>query len=168
MYLARSTKKAATSARDALASRMLRAASSALWRTEASETQEGDQAAVGAFFSERAKYIPLRLELRERKCLRLLEGVLHVSEFTDRVDGRAASTNAAKRKQAMRRELHSTLSGLLLACDYEAGQAAMAERSYSDYPSFFAQIFEVSRRYKVMNPEKMRDTYGKLVYLLQV
>ena len=67
----------------------------------------------------------------------------------------------------MRRELHSALSGLLLSCDYEAGQAAMAERSYGEYADFFGPLFEVTRRYKVMNPEKMRDTYGKLIYILQ-
>ena len=43
----------------------------------------------------------------------------------------------------------------------------MKERSYSDFPGFYAPLFEVTRRYKVMNPEKMRDTYGKLIYLLQ-
>ena len=43
----------------------------------------------------------------------------------------------------------------------------MSQRSYSDYPEFYAPLFEVTRRYKIMNPEKMRDTYGKLVYLLQ-
>ena len=149
-----------------LASRMFRAASSALWRSEP-EASESDMAQVHQFFSERAKYIPLRLELRERRYLRLLEGVLHVSEYTDKVDSAAISAAPAKRKQAMRRELHSILSGLLLSCDYEAGQTAMAERSYSDYPEFFAPLFEVTRRYKVMNPEKMRETYGKLVYLLQ-
>ena len=44
----------------------------------------------------------------------------------------------------------------------------MAERAFSDYPDFFSPLFEVTRRYKIMNPEKMRDTYGKMVYLLQV
>ena len=44
----------------------------------------------------------------------------------------------------------------------------MEQRSYCDYPEFYAPLFEVTRRYKVMNPEKMRDTYGKLVYMLQV
>ena len=62
-----------------------------------------------AFFTERAKYIPLRLELRERRYLRLLEGMLQVSAYTDHVDSRTVSKNPAKRQQAMRRELHSIL-----------------------------------------------------------
>ena len=93
---------------------------------------------------------------------------LHVSEYTDKVDSaRAERTPKRKRKQAIMRELHSVLSGLLLACDYEAGQRRCPSARYTDYPDFFAPLFEVTRRYKVMNPEKMRDTYGKLVYLLQ-
>jgi hypothetical protein len=152
----------------ALASRMLRAASNALWRSDPDDGA-GDGTSkeqLAAFFVERAKYIPLRLELRERKYLRLLEGLLHVSEYTDKVDAAALSRSPAKRKQTMMRELHSVLSGLVLACDYEAGQQVMSERSYSDLPEFFAPLFEVTRRYKVMNPEKMRETYGKLMYIL--
>ena len=154
----------------ALASRMFRAATNALWRTEeVSEDASGGQTKeqLAAFFTERAKFIPLRLELRERRYLRLLEGTLHVSEYTDKVDSATMSANQGKRKQAIMRELHSVLSGLLLACDYEAGQHALSERCYTDYPDFFAPLFEVTRRYKVMNPEKMRETYGKMVYMLQ-
>jgi len=33
--------------------------------------------------------------------------------------------------------------------------------------SFFQSIFEIGRRNKVLNPSKMRDTYGKLMHLLQ-
>jgi len=64
-------------------------------------------------------------------------------------------------------KVHAVLAGLLLACDYEAGQQAMSERAFEEYPDFFAPLFEVTRRYKIMNPEKMRDTYGKMIYLLQ-
>ena len=64
----------------------------------------------------------------ERKLLRLLEGVLHVSQYTDRVDAQALHAAPAKRRQAQHRELHALLSGLLLACDYEAGQATLEYR----------------------------------------
>ena len=126
-----------------------------------------DAAAIGSFWTEKAKYIPLRLEPRERKLLRLLEGLLHVSEYTDRVDAAALHAKPAKRRAAILREVHATLSGLLLACNYEAGQEAAAENSHADYAEFFETIFEVSRRYKILNPEKLRDVYGKLIYLLQ-
>ena len=108
---------------------------------------------------------PLRLEPRERKLLRLLEGLLHVSSTPTASTRR--STLPAKRRAAILREVHATLSGLLLACNYEAGQEAAAENSHADYAEFFETIFEVSRRYKILNPEKLRDVYGKLVYLLQ-
>ena len=54
--------------------------------------------AVASYFLERAKYIPLRLEIKERKMLRLLESLLSVSQYTDLVD-EPKLAGKAKRQQ---------------------------------------------------------------------
>ena len=45
--------------------------------------------------------------------------------------------------------------------------AVVSSSAYCTYSSFFQSLFEVTRRWKIMNPEKLRGVYGKLVYLLQ-
>ena len=66
----------ALSLANALAFRMFRAASNALWATEepAGGLPAMSKQELAAFFTERAKYIPLRLEYRERSYLKLMEG----------------------------------------------------------------------------------------------
>ena len=59
------------------------------------------------------------------------------------------------------------LSGIVVACDYNNGQELLEDRNFSRYKTFFRTVFEIVRRYKIMNPEKMRTSYGKLLYLLQ-
>ncbi|KAJ3037754.1 hypothetical protein HDV00_001339 [Rhizophlyctis rosea] len=121
---------------------------------------------VGDWFLERAKYIPLRLSIPERKYLRLLEAALNVSEYTDKIDILSYQSKS-KRIVLQIRELCSILSGLVLAADYKVGQDLFQDRDFEHNQEFFQQIFELGRRHKIMNPEKMRGTYGKLVYLLQ-
>ncbi|GAB1525342.1 hypothetical protein RhiTH_008501 [Rhizoctonia solani] len=116
--------------------------------------------------AKRAKSIPLRLTLQERKLLRLLESALHVSEYTDRVDILSYNSSRTKRAAAQIRELCSILSGLCLAADYKAGQELFEGRDFAANEAWFARVFEIGRRHKIMNPDKMRETYGKLIYLL--
>jgi hypothetical protein len=66
------------------------------------------------------------------------------------------------------RELCAILSGLVLSTDYKQGQELFQDRDFKRNETFFQRLFELGRRYKIMNPDKMRSTYGKLIYLLQV
>mmetsp|Transcript_9483 Transcript_9483/g.22114 ORF Transcript_9483/g.22114 Transcript_9483/m.22114 type:complete len:398 (+) Transcript_9483:439-1632(+) len=40
------------------------------------------------------------------------------------------------------------------------------ERAPNDAADFYASVFEVGRRFKIMSPDKLRSTYGKLVHVL--
>ncbi|KAF7352414.1 hypothetical protein MVEN_01205900 [Mycena venus] len=122
---------------------------------------------VGEWFVERAKYIPLRLNLSERKYLRLLEAALSVSEYTDKIDTIGFGLSKAKRIVQQIRELCAIMSGLLLSADYKRGQELFTDRDFQANAEFYQDIFELGRRHKIMNPDKMRTTYGKLIYLLQ-
>ncbi|TFK43820.1 hypothetical protein BDQ12DRAFT_196450 [Crucibulum laeve] len=124
-------------------------------------------ASVGEWFVERAKFIPLRLTIGERKYLRLLEAALSVSEYTDKIDTIGFGLSKAKRIVHQIRELCAIMSGLVVAADYKQGQELFSDRDFQANAEFYQQIFELGRRHKIMNPDKMRTTYGKLIYLLQ-
>ncbi|KAF7727932.1 hypothetical protein EC973_006820 [Apophysomyces ossiformis] len=120
---------------------------------------------VGEWMENRAKFIPLRLHLEERKYLRLLEAALNVTEYTDKIDNES-HTSKAKRVVSQIKELCAVLTGLVLACDYKRGQELFEDRTFEENEDFFQKVFEIGRRHKIMNPEKMRSAYGKLMYLL--
>eukprot|EP00878_Enallax_costatus_P015187 GHUV01015899.1.p1 GENE.GHUV01015899.1~~GHUV01015899.1.p1 ORF type:complete len:497 (+),score=185.62 GHUV01015899.1:58-1548(+) len=119
----------------------------------------------GPGFRERCKYIPLRLELKERRLLRLLEAALNVSEYTDKVDILAWRSKTS-RVHAQIKDFCAILSGLVVAQDYKRGQQLVADRDFDQNSDFFQDVFEIGRRYKIMNPEKMRSEFGKLMYML--
>eukprot|EP01123_Difflugia_compressa_P008847 TRINITY_DN2771_c1_g2_i1.p1 TRINITY_DN2771_c1_g2~~TRINITY_DN2771_c1_g2_i1.p1 ORF type:complete len:520 (+),score=113.15 TRINITY_DN2771_c1_g2_i1:203-1762(+) len=121
--------------------------------------------------NERAKYISLRLKHKERKKLHILEASLVVSQYTDRVDVVKTDDLTQKEKTKLLstklQDIAAILTGLLIASDYKVGQELLQEKDFKQHESFFQKIFEVGRRHKIMNPEKMRTEYGKLIYLLQ-
>jgi hypothetical protein len=123
---------------------------------------------VGEWFVQRSKYIPLRLTLPERKYLRLLEAALTVSEYTDKIDTIGFGLSKTKRIVHQIRELCAIMSGLLLSADYKMGQELFSDRDFHANAKFYQSVFELGRRHKIMNPDKMRTIYGKLIYLLQV
>ncbi|KAK4509577.1 uncharacterized protein ATC70_007930 [Mucor velutinosus] len=119
----------------------------------------------GDYMTKRSKTVPLRLDAEERQFLRLLDAALNVSEYTDKIDIISYS-NKAKRIVGQIKDLCCIISGLLVAGDYKTGAQLFAKSSIRDNEEIFQRIFEVGRRHKIMNPEKMRSNYGKLMYML--
>lgn len=116
-------------------------------------------------YLERAKYIPLRLSLNDRRLLRLLEAALNVSEYTDRVDIISYRSKHHRINQQLR-DMCSILCGLVVAQNYKKGKDLIEGKEFKDNSEFFQDVFEIGRRHKILNPEKMRTEYGKLLYML--
>jgi hypothetical protein len=119
-------------------------------------------------FYERAKFVPMRLTYDERKYLRLIDATMHVSHYTDHMDNAASVKIAPARKLALQmKQLCAILTGMQVAHSYEQGQQLMQSREFNGKAAFFQTGLEIGRRYKILNPERMRDSYGKLMYFLQ-
>lgn len=111
------------------------------------------------------KFIPLRLTYEERQLLKLLEAALSVSEYTDKVDI-ITYTSKTKRIITQLKEICSILAGLVVSSNMKVGQKLIENKNFVNNAEWYKSIFEIGRRYKVMNPERMRDTYGKLCYII--
>lgn len=112
-----------------------------------------------------SQFVPMRLTFEERKLLRLLEAALNVSEYTDRIDI-LSYTSKTKRIVAQLREMCTILTGLAVATNMEVGGSLMQDQDFAAHADWYKAIFEIGRRYKIMNPEKMRDSFGKLMYMI--
>jgi hypothetical protein len=147
--------------------RHLEAASASASATIANPKSSLASLAVNSTMLERAKYIPVRLAYEERKLLRTLEAALRVSAYTDKLDTAALAQAPAKRTRLQLQDICGFLSGLAVSANYKAGQEVLDDKNFGDHAEFFQDLFELGRRYKIMNPEKLRGEYGKLMYLLQ-
>merc|ERR1712146_88821 len=116
---------------------------------------------------EKCMSIPLRLNTQERVQLKVLICALNVSEYTDKVD--VVHTRGSKMTRIVEEmnTLFSTILGLMTCAKPHVGEDLLDEEEFEANESFFQKIFEIGRRYKVMNPDRMRNTYGKLMYMLQ-
>jgi len=124
-----------------------------------------EQRKRGEWLIERCKYYPIRLTLGERKMMRLVSNALDVSQYTDKVDVVSWSSKTG-RIQAQLKELCAILCGLVLACDYTEGQKLLKDKDFEANSDFFQTAFEIARRHKIRNPEKLREVYGKMVHVL--
>ncbi|OLL23541.1 UPF0652 protein [Neolecta irregularis DAH-3] len=120
----------------------------------------------GAWITDRSKYFPVRLTHDERKIMKLLEAALNVSEYTDKID---IFSYVAKSKRIIiqLKEMCSILSGLVVASDIKKGRELLLQKDFSENAAFFKRVFEIGRRYKIMNPDSLRSSYGKMVYMIQ-
>jgi len=119
-------------------------------------------------FYERAKFVPMRLTYDERKYLRLIDATMHVSSYTDHMDTVGGpKVNPARKMALQMKQLCAILTGMQVSHNYEDGQKLMHSREFSTKATFFQTVLEIGRRYKILNPERMRDSYGKLMYFLQ-
>jgi len=121
------------------------------------------------WFVERAQYIPLRLQMKERQKLRLVKAALSVSDYTGKVDTPALQKSSAKRMHRQVREICSMFSGLIVGTHYGYGQRVIQERDFDKeiYANHLGRTLEYARRHKIMNPEKMRTNFGKMVFMEQ-
>ena len=70
------------------------------------------------------------------------------------------------RIQQQLRALFNLLAGLLTAADHVQGKKRFAKGNFKQNESFIQHVYDVGRRYKVCNPDKMRSSYGKLIHVL--
>ena len=118
--------------------------------------------------TDRASVIPMRLTDEERSLLHVLEGALQISEYTDKVDVINWRLNKSDMIRRQLEDLFAVLSGLMVAANSgRAGRELVHDREFRDNAAFFQRIFEIGRRFKCMNPDRMRSCFGKLVHLLQ-
>jgi len=77
------------------------------------------------------------------------------------------ATSKTKRVVQQLKEICAVLCGVTAAIDFKEGQQMVTERDFAGSADRFQEVFEIARRHKIMNPEKMRTAYGKMIYLLQ-
>lgn len=142
------------------------------------DTQNGGASVKGATMgllhsrlAASAHFIPMRISAEERVYLRLLEGALEVSEYTDKVDVVRGWGWRNSKLDAIREEIGDVLQlllGLAIAGNYKHGTQLVAGGDMQANAEFFQAVLEIGRRFKITNPEKMRCNYGKLILLMQV
>lgn len=82
---------------------------------------------------------------------------------TDEPSSEQAPSNNDAHVNATSHNPHKTTT----ATTHKVKKQNIASRSPEENAEFFQEVFEIGRRNKVLNPSKMRSTYGKLMYMLQ-
>nr|CCC93031.1 conserved hypothetical protein [Trypanosoma congolense IL3000] len=114
----------------------------------------------------KADFIPLRLNMKERKVQRLMRGIVMASRYTDKVDNEAA-LKGNKRDATILKEIMSALSGLIVGLDVEKGAELHRSKDFAPFARDIQSAVESYRRYKMMNPDLLRTDYVKFLYMIQ-
>jgi hypothetical protein len=112
-----------------------------------------------------AQFIPLRLSMKQRKSQRLIRAITLASSYTDKVD--TAFDKPVKRQLEMVKQALNSFRGLVVALDLQRGAELMQQRDFSPFKGEIISAVEVSRRYKIMNPNLVRLDYVKFLYWIQ-
>eukprot|EP00760_Papus_ankaliazontas_P034420 PhM_4_TR7180/c0_g1_i1/m.29963 len=134
------------------------------------DVASGDMPVEYPLYTKTSQYagdIPVRLSHVERKAMRLVRGVINASQYTDRVDQAALVANPGKRRQMQLKEIFSVCVGFIAGMNQSDGLALLSEPRLERHQSVLQQLFEFTRRYKILNPDLMRTDYAKVLYLLQ-
>jgi hypothetical protein len=123
----------------------------------------------------RSRYIPQRLNMRERKILRLVEAAMVCSGYTSmvsppppppssdppaltlrsQVDG-GGFKSETRRCQRQLQGITGVLHGLVMACNYEAGQALAESRNFEEY----VRAERARGRARLLNLSRLRQERG--------
>lgn len=125
------------------------------------ETNELIMAAI----KKQARYTPLRLTAEERQLFKLLDAALNVSDYTNRVDT-FLYTSKMKRIVEQLKLVCLVLVGLVVSKNMKIGQELIVNKSFKDNEKWYQNIFEIGRRYKILNPNRFNDNFGKLMYMV--
>ena len=107
-----------------------------------------------------SRFIPVRLSVDERRILAVLDRTLKVSEYTDNVDIYMSKYNRMETVRVETEKFVSVLTG-----QFVAQRMSKSTESFND--EWVGKCCEVGRRYKAMNPDRLRETHVKLMHMLQ-
>lgn len=121
-------------------------------------------------FHQFGEYL-LRLTDVERQQLNFVIAALRVSEYTDNVDNISFRREYSSHKLIGHlQDFFDTVIGLAIASDAVSKKTRemLVKRPVgSTYAPLLAQLFEVTRRHKQLNPRAHRWEFGKLMLILQ-
>ncbi|CAD7949457.1 unnamed protein product [Amoebophrya sp. A25] len=113
------------------------------------------------------KQAPLRMNDGERQTWKILECALQVSEYTDKIDvlGLARSKLDMIHSEILR--LCNIIAGMIVSHSYERAKSTlMSSENLIQNENVYRRVFELGRRAKIINPNMMRSTYGKMMWML--